>query len=295
MSAAIEAVGLSRRYGRHAALDGLDLSLPQGRIVGLVGPNGAGKSTFLQIAVALQRPTEGTIRVLGLRPTRDAKALLPRIGYVAQETNLFRRLDVEDLLKLGAKLNPRWEDGEARRRLRQLGIGTTVSVSALSGGMRRQVALALALAKQPELLILDEPVAALDPLARHEFMQLLMGAAAESGLSVVFSSHLVSELHESCDYLVVLAGGRVQLEGDVDEIVAGHGRIVGPSDALENARAVHQVIAETRAGRQAMMLVRNSARPFDTRWTSETVPLEEIVLAYLRSAATTTLEDRRAA
>lgn len=292
---AVEARGLSRRYGKRWALKDLSLALPLGHVVGLVGPNGAGKSTLLQLAVGLQRPTQGTISVLGLTPSREAARLLPRIGYVAQETNLFRRFKVEDLLSLGARLNDRWDGEEARRRLRQLGIGVELSVNELSGGMRAQVALALALAKQPELLLLDEPVAALDPLARHEFMQQLMEASAEKELSVVFSSHLVGELHESCDYLIVLADGSAQLEGDVDEIVAGHQRLVGPVEAVANARAIQPVLAETIGGRQATLLVRSVEPQFDPRWTREPVDLEEIVLAYLRKAASTKLEQKRAA
>lgn len=292
---AIETTGLGRRYGKRWALRDLSLALPLGHVVGLVGPNGAGKSTFLQLAVGLQRPTQGEISVLGLLPCREPARLLPRIGYVAQETNLFRRFKVGDLLRLGAKLNARWDDEEARRRLNQFGIGIELSVSALSGGMRAQVALALALAKQPELLLLDEPVAALDPLARHEFMQQLMEASAEKGLSVIFSSHLVGELHESCDYLIVLANGAAVLEGDVDEIVAGHQRLVGPVEAIDNARAIQPVLAETIGGRQATLLVRNGKPQFDARWASEPVDLEEIVLAYLRNAASRGLEEQRAA
>lgn len=292
---AIEAVGLDRRYGRRLAIDDLHLSLPGGHIVGLVGPNGAGKSTLLQLAVGLQRPSSGTITVLGCQPTTDAGSLLPRIGYVPQDPNLFRRFKIDDLLQLGARLNRRWDDGGARRTLRRLGIETNLSINALSGGMRAQVSLALALAKQPELLLLDEPVAALDPLARHEFMQLLMEASADIGLSVVFSSHLVAELHDSCDYLVVLAGGRAELEGDVDQIVANHRRLVGPSSAVDNARGVHSIVSESRGSRQATLLVRSSDAPFDPRWTSEPVVLEEIVLAYLRRSAATTPGQRRAA
>jgi ABC-2 type transport system ATP-binding protein len=292
---AIETTGLGRRYGKRWALRELSLALPLGHVVGLVGPNGAGKSTFLQLSVGLQRPTQGEISVLGLAPSREAARLLPRIGYVAQETNLFRRFKVGDLLRLGAKLNARWDDEEARRRLSHLGIGVELSVSALSGGMRAQVALALALAKQPELLLLDEPVAALDPLARHEFMQQLMEASAEKGLSVIFSSHVVGELHESCDYLIVLANGAAVLEGDVDEIVAGHQRLVGPVEAVDNARAIQPVLAETIGGRQATLLVRSGKPQFDPRWAREPVDLEEIVLAYLRNAASRGLEEQRAA
>jgi ABC-2 type transport system ATP-binding protein len=281
MSAVVEATNLTKRYGRHGALRDLTLAVPGGRVVALVGPNGAGKTTFLQLAIGLQEPSAGRVSVFGLSPRRDAGHLLPRVGYVAQEPPLFRRFSVRELLVMGAHLNPRWDNGLAVTRLQQLGIGLDRSVSALSGGMRAQVALVLALAKRPELLLLDEPIAALDPLARHEFMQLLMEAAAVAGTTVVLSSHIIGDLRATCDHLVLLTGGQTRLVGGMDEIVAGHQRLVGPAQLLDSLAATHEVVQVRRTDRHAEMLVRTRGPLFDHRWQSYSVDLEQIVVAYL--------------
>src|SRR5437868_6468893 len=228
----LEARKLGMRYGRRWALQDLTLDVPCGRIVALVGPNGAGKTTFLQLAMGFADPSAGTVVAFGLSPRRDVAAFLPKVGYAAQEPPLFRRFSVRELLKMGACLNRRWDAPLAESRLRHLGIGLDLSVASLSSGMRAQVALVLALAKVPDLLLLDEPMASLDPLARHEFMRLLMAASAEQGLTVVLSSHIIGDLRATCDYLVVLTRGRTQLAGDMDEIVGTHQRLVGPVDSV---------------------------------------------------------------
>ena len=282
MSSLLECTQLGKRFGRRWALHDLSMSVPEGRIVALVGPNGAGKTTLLQLAVGLTRPTAGELRVLGMSPHRDTASFLSRVGHVAQHPALFRRFSVRDLLHMGANLNPRWDQDLATGRLRQLEIGLDLSVGALSGGMRAQVALVLALAKRPQLLLLDEPVASLDPLARHEFLRLLMDAAAADGLSVVLSSHVIGDLSATCDHLVVLARGETQLTGAMDETVAAHRRLVGPAALLPSIAARHDVIAVDCDGRQASLVARLRGPLFDSRWEAHPIDLEEVVRAYLR-------------
>jgi ABC-2 type transport system ATP-binding protein len=214
----LEAEGLGKRYRRRWALSDCTLTIPAGRVVGLVGPNGAGKSTLLQLAVGLLAPTSGAIRVLGRRPADDA-GHLGRVGFVAQDTPTYRSLTIEDHLRMGSWTNPRWDAALAHRRMDELAIDRSQRVGTLSGGQRAQVALTLAIAKRPDLLVLDEPVASLDPLARNEFLAALVDVVADQGISVVLSSHLVSDLEHVCDHLVVLVASRVQVAGDIDELV----------------------------------------------------------------------------
>jgi ABC-2 type transport system ATP-binding protein len=215
----LQASGLGKRYGRRWALFDCDLAVPAGRVVGLVGPNGAGKSTLLQLAAGLRRPTSGTLEVLGERPAASA-AQLGRVGFVAQDTPVYAALSVGDHLDLGAWLNPRWDRDLAQRRIGQLGLGRRWRAGKLSGGQRAQLALTLAIAKRPELLILDEPVASLDPLARREFLDAIADVVAQHGMSVVLSSHLVADLERICDYLIVLVASRVRAAGAVRELLA---------------------------------------------------------------------------
>lgn len=235
----IAARGLGRRYRRRWALSDCNLEIPSGKVVGLVGPNGAGKSTLLNLAVGLTRPSAGTIEVLGGRPGRDPEQLA-RVGFVAQDTPTYAGLTVTDHLRLGSWLNPRWDAGVAERQLARLDLDPRHRTGQLSGGQRAQLALALAIAKRPELLILDEPVAALDPLARREFLQGLAEIVSEHGVSVVLSSHVVGDLEQVCDHLVVLVASRVRVAGDIAELVADRG---GSLDdlvlgAMAEARAV---------------------------------------------------------
>ena len=219
MNAVIEASGLGKEYRRTWALRDCTLAIPEGHVVGLVGPNGAGKTTLLRLAAGMLTPTRGTITVLGERPAAGP-AQLARVGFVAQDTAVYARLTVADHLRLGAWLNPGWDDDLARQRIGQLALDPKQRAGSLSGGQRAQLALTLAMAKRPELLILDEPVASLDPLARREFLQGLMEAVAEQRLSVVLSSHLVADLERVCDYLVVLVASQVRVAGEVSDLLA---------------------------------------------------------------------------
>lgn len=283
MTAVLNAEGLGKRYGRRWALSDCALEIPPGHVVGLVGPNGAGKTTLLHLAVGLLAPTTGAITVLGGHPG-DGPAQLARVGFVAQETPTYANLSVADHLRLGAHLNPGWDPQVAAERIEQTGLDLSQKAGQLSGGQRAQLALTLAIAKRPELLLLDEPVAGLDPLARREFLRALMAAVADQGVSVVLSSHLVADLERVCDYLIVLAAGHVQLASDVEALLACHHRLVGPRRDPAGLPGDQWVIEASHTERQTTLLVRTDAPILDPTWTVEAVDLEDIVLAYMSQA-----------
>jgi ABC-2 type transport system ATP-binding protein len=281
MTALLEADGLSKHYGRHRALSDCDVTIPAGRVAGLVGPNGAGKTTLLQLAVGLREPTAGSIRVLGRRPAEDADQLA-RVGFVAQETPTYPSLTVAQHLAMGKALNPGWDPSLARSRIEDLGLDPRQKAGSLSGGQRAQLALTLAVAKRPELLILDEPVASLDPLARREFLQSLMETVADHHTGVVVSSHLISDLERVCDYLIVVVDSRVVLAGDVAEMVACHHLLTGPRRQATRLPADQAVIEESHTDRQTTVLVRSRGPILDPTWTAKPLSLEDLVLAYMR-------------
>ena len=281
MTTVIQTSGLGTRYGRTWALRDCTLAIPEGRVVGLVGPNGAGKTTLLSMAVGLLAPTAGSVRVLG-EPPAAGSALLARVGFVAQDTPTYARMSVANHLRFGAWLNRTWDEGLARRRIEQLGLDPRRRAGSLSGGERAQLALTLALAKRPELLILDEPVASLDPLARRDFLRGLMEAVAEHGLSVVLSSHLVSDLERVCDYLVVLVASRVKVAGEVSTLMASHCRLSGARRDPGTLPADQQVIEESHTDKQSTFLVRTDGQVLDPAWTVTPVSLEDLVLAYMK-------------
>jgi ABC-2 type transport system ATP-binding protein len=277
----VETDALGKRYGSLWALRDCTLSISPGSVVALVGPNGAGKTTLLHMLIGLSKPSAGDVRVLGWSPREQPGLVLPRVGFVAQEHPLYRGFRLTEMLTLGRKLNPRWDDDVARKRLTRLGIPLGQKVGSLSGGQQAQLALTLALAKRPELLVLDEPVAALDPLARREFLQGLMEAVAEEGLTVVLSSHIVAELERVCDHLAILAAGGVQLAGSIDEILGSHRLLTGHRRNPAAVARDHSVIRESHTERQTTLLVRTNGHVADSSWRIDEVGLEEIVLAYL--------------
>jgi ABC-2 type transport system ATP-binding protein len=283
MTAVLETIGLGRQYGKRWALHDCTLAIPEGKVVGLVGPNGAGKTTLLQLAVGLLTPTTGTIEVLGGRPG-DGPDQLGRVGFVAQDTPTYSRLSVSQHLRMGSLLNPHWDDELATHRIEALDIDPRQRAGSLSGGQRAQLALTLAIAKRPEVLLLDEPVASLDPLARREFLQVLMEVVAEHGVSVVLSSHLVADLERVCDYLIVLVASHVQVAGEVAELLATHHRISGPRRDSRSLPADHHVIEESHTDKQTTLLVRTDQPILDPAWTTRAVTLEDIVLAYMGQA-----------
>ncbi|TMK26326.1 MAG: ABC transporter ATP-binding protein, partial [Actinobacteria bacterium] len=256
--------------------------LAGGKVTGLVGPNGAGKTTLLQIAVGLHRPTAGRIRVLGLDPWRDSVALLSRIGFVAQDRPLHPGFTVAETLEIGRRLNPRWDHAYALARVKHFGLPLDRPVRSLSTGQRAQVALTLALGKRPEVLLLDEPVANLDPVARLELLEELMGVVAEDGPSVILSSNVLADVERVCEHVVILVDGRVRISGDADELVRSHVLVSGPRHA-EYERAEGEVIEVRQAERQTTRLLRGHATPSDDGTEVRPATLEEIVVGYLRS------------
>jgi ABC-2 type transport system ATP-binding protein len=283
VSAVIETSGLGKAYRRTWALRDCTLAIPEGHVVGLVGPNGAGKTTLLSLAVGLLAPTCGTIEVLGEHPA-VGPAQLAQVGFVAQDPPVYARMTVAGHLRLGAWLNPGWDGELARQRIGQLGLDPKQRAGSLSGGQRAQLALTLALAKRPGLLILDEPVASLDPLARREFLRGLMEAVAERGLSVVLSSHLVGDLERVCDYLIVLVASRVRVAGEVSALLASHRRLSGPRRDPATLPAGQEVIEESHTDKQSVLLVRTGEPVHDPAWTVTPVSLEDLVLAYMSQA-----------
>ena len=283
VSAVIETSGLGKAYRRTWALRDCTLAIPEGHVVGLVGPNGAGKTTLLSLAVGLLAPTCGTIEVLGEHPA-VGPAQLAQVGFVAQDPPVYARMTVADHLRLGAWLNPGWDGELARQRTGQLGLDPRQRAGSLSGGQRAQLALILALAKRPGLLILDEPVASLDPLARREFLRGLMEAVAERGLSVVLSSHLVGDLERVSDYLIVLVASRVRVAGEVSALLASHRRLSGPRRDPATLPAGQEVIEESHTDKQTVLLIRTGEPVHDPAWTVTPVSLEDLVLAYMSQA-----------
>ena len=272
MSAILNAQGLGKRYGRRQALADCTLEIPPGHVVGLVGPNGAGKTTLLKIACGMLAQTTGSIEVLGGQPAADP-AQLARVGYVAQDTPTYPHLTVAEHLKLGAKLNPGWDAKLAQARIEQLDLDPKQKAGKLSGGQRAQLALTVAVAKRPELLILDEPVASLDPLARREFLRGLMEAVAEHGVSVVLSSHLVADLERVCDYLVLLVASRVRVAGEVSALLASHYRLSGPRRDPGALPAGLEVVEERHTDKQSTLLVRTDQPIHDPSWTVKPVSM----------------------
>jgi ABC-2 type transport system ATP-binding protein len=284
MSAILQAQTLGKRYGRRQALTECTLEIPPGHVVGLVGPNGAGKTTLLKIACGTLAPTTGRIQVLGEQPAADP-AQLARVGYVAQDTPTYASLTVAEHLKLGAKLNPRWDVKLAQARIEQLNLDPKQKAGKLSGGQRAQLALTVAVAKRPELLILDEPVASLDPLARRSFLRHLMESVAENGTSVILSSHLVSDLERVCDYLIVLVSSRVQLAGETEDLLAQHHRIVCTRREATDLPPGLNVIWAEHTDRQSTFIVRSQTEPPAGDWDAEHLDLEDLVLTYMERAA----------
>ncbi|WP_061291630.1 ABC transporter ATP-binding protein [Herbidospora cretacea] len=269
MTSVLSAHGLGKRYGRRWALRDCTIDIPAGHVVGLVGPNGAGKTTLLKLACGQLVPTEGTIETMA------------KVGFVAQDTPVYAGLTVAEHLTLGARLNSGWDAALARERIAQLDLDPGQKARKLSGGQRAQLALTLGLAKRPELLILDEPVASLDPLARREFLQGLMEATAAAEFSVLLSSHLVADLERTCDYLVVLVDSRVQVAGEVEELLATHHRLTGPRRDESRMPGDQYVVSARHTDRQSTYVVRTSAPILDPAWAVSRLTLEDLVLAYM--------------
>jgi len=262
MTAALQAVGLGKRYRHTWALRDCSLAIPQGQVVALVGPNGAGKTTLLHLAVGLLAPTVGEVRVFGAPPANRPQ-VLAQVGFLAQDKPLYHSFTVAEMLLYGARLNPSWDQTVADRWLERFHLPPDRRVGQLSGGQRTQ-------------------------LVRHDLTRLLMETVAEDGLTVVLSSHVLAELATVCDYLVLLAVGSVQLAGDTEELLAGHKLLVGPRRDPPRA-GPHQVVAASHTDRQTTLLVRVAGAVHDPTWAVHDVGLEQLVLAYMRHPETTAL------
>jgi len=270
MTPILETHDLAKRYRRGVwALTGIDLEIPAGGITALVGPNAAGKSTLIKTWVGFERPTRGSVRVAGVDPWQDRAAALDHIGYVPQSPALYDGLSVEDHLDMAVLLRPAFDRALARERLDQLGIPRKASARSLSGGQQAQVALALALGTRAEVLLLDEPLASLDPLARREFLHVLTDAVRADGATALLSSHIVTDVEQACDQLIVLGVGRVLLQSSVAEALANH-RVAAADEAVGNVIATFA----GPAGERIALERDGDGRP---------ATLEEIVLGYLAS------------
>jgi ABC-2 type transport system ATP-binding protein len=283
----IQTRGLSKRYRRITALHEASVTVPDGRISALIGPNGAGKTTLLRLLAGLARPTGGEVAVLGSCPSQEP-AFLAGIGFLAQEIPLYRRFTADDHIGIGAHLNSRFDAALVRHRLASLGVPLNQRAGTLSGGQRAQLALALTLAKRPRLLLLDEPVAALDPLARRQFLAHLAEAVAEGDLTVVLSSHLIADLERTCDHLILLAASRVQLCGDIDTLLAEHQVLVGPRKDTTAIERDHTLVQAVRTARQTTLLIRRNGPVIDPAFEASDVGLEELVLGYMGQHAAPT-------
>ncbi|WP_327281807.1 ABC transporter ATP-binding protein [Streptomyces sp. NBC_01205] len=291
---ALRATGLGQRFRENRALHDCEFELPAGRISALVGPNGAGKSTLFHLMAGLLRPTSGEIRVFGAVP--GSRAARTRTAFVSQDKPLYPQFTVADVLTVGRRLNPRrWDQAKAERIVDDGRISLKTRIGTLSGGKRTRVALALALGKQADLLLLDEPLADLDPLVRHEMTGLLMAEAADRGITVVISSHVLPDLENVCDHVLLLQGGRIRLAGDTQDLREAYTRLTGRADpetpdGLPRGADRDAVVHATTRGRHLTALIRNapgSSRPSgaDERWITSTPSLEELLLAHLRSGA----------
>jgi ABC-2 type transport system ATP-binding protein len=280
----VETSGLGKRYGSTWALRGCTLAVPGGRVAALVGPNGAGKTTLLNLAVGLTAPAAGTVTVLGGRPA-GSPAALDGIAFVAQNTPVYKNLTAAEMLHLTRNLNRHFDQGYAQARLGELGIPLKQKAGKLSGGQQAQLALTLALARRPRLLVLDEPMAMLDPLARHDFMATVMTAVADGGVSVLLSSHVLAELERVANYLILMSRGSVQVAGDVDDLLACHRVLTGPTAEADRYATRLCVVHARTGGAQSHLLIRmnGTTDPVPPGWEAHPVSLEELTLAYLRA------------
>ena len=284
MDAVVETTALTKRYGSVMALADCDLALPRGKVTGLVGPNGAGKTTLIHLAIGLLRPTAGIVRVFGHDSTREILRILPRVGFVAQDRPLYRDLTILESLELGRRLNERWDADYALARVRRFGLPLSRKVKTLSTGQRAHVATSLALGKRPELILLDEPVANLDPVARLALLEELMGVVAEDGLTVVFSANALADVERVCEHIVILVNGRPRLAGDTEELIQSHVVAIGPRTQGVSAMD-GELIEAHHADRQTIRLLRGQGPSrVDDGTIVRPATLEEIVLGYMRPA-----------
>jgi ABC-2 type transport system ATP-binding protein len=275
------AEGLGKRYPRGWALENCSVRVPAHRVVALVGPNGAGKTTLMSLATGMLRPSTGRVRVFGKEP--DGRGTPAGMAFLGQQKPLYAGLSVADTLRLGQRMNPTWDQRYAQRLIADAGVPPDAKVGTLSGGQRTRVAVAVALGKRPRLILLDEPLADLDPLARQDTVRTLMSEAARDGITVVLSSHVVAELQGVCDYLVLLGSGRVQLVGGLDELLAEHLVLTGPADHPVPVQGV--IDRQDLGSGYVRLLARTRMAYLPAGWTVDPTTVEDLVLAYMRTGA----------
>jgi ABC-2 type transport system ATP-binding protein len=279
---ALQATNLGRRFRRKWALKDCTLTIPRGRVSALVGPNGAGKSTLLRIAAGLIPPSTGSLRILGSDVMSRSADIVSRVGYLDQDRPSYASFKVSEILHFGRSSNPKWNSDVAIGNLARLNIPLGARVSTLSGGQQAQVALTVCMAKMPELLLLDEPAAALDPVAREDLLRLLMNEVAVRGSSVILSTHSLADVSSVCDYVVVLSNSRVVLANDIDFVLESH-RILSSDRRLSSPLPYGAIVLEERhSARETSVLARIELPIMDSRWLIESPTLDEIVMAYLR-------------
>ena len=278
----VETTGLGKRYRRNWALRDCCLAMPEGRVAALVGPNGSGKTTLLNLTVGLIAPTTGRVTVLGAEPA-GSSAARDDIAFVAQDAPLYGNVPVRDMLRMTCYLNRRWDQRRAEQRLADLGIPLRRKAGKLSGGQQAQLALTLALARRPRLLVLDEPLSSLDPVSRHAFMSSVMSAVTGDGVSVILSSHILAELERVTNYLIILSGGQIQVAGDTEDLLGTHRLLTGPVSG--QPLPPHWMVVEpggTSAQRQLLVRLTEPGQPVPDGFEARPVTLEELALAYLR-------------
>ncbi|MET0865993.1 MAG: ABC transporter ATP-binding protein [Nakamurella sp.] len=281
-SPALEAIDLGKRYRRGWALQGCSFSLPAGSVVALVGPNGAGKSTLMALAAGILAPTTGSIAVLGEAAHRRGPH--PKLAFLSQDQPLYRRFTVEEMLHFGRSMNGYWDDLYARRLIQDCGIPFNARISTLSGGQHTRVALALALGRRPAALLLDEPLASLDPLARLEVMQTLLAEVVDTGITLLLSSHVIADVEDSCDHLLLLADGHLRLAGPIAELLSAHQLLTGPAGGRTAGPATEEIIDTRSTARQMTCLIRSTEFQAQSDWSTVEPTLQELVLGYLRAA-----------
>ncbi len=276
--AALVAHGVGKRYrrGRPWALRDVDFAVPRGSITALVGPNGAGKSTLIKGCIGFERPTAGRLVVDGVDPWRDRGGAVRRVGYVPQAASLYRELTVDDHLAMALAYRPRFDRPHAEARLRDLDIPLTARADELSGGQQAQVGLALALGARAPVLLLDEPLASLDPLARREFLHVLVASVRAEGSTALLSSHVITDIEQACDRLLVLGGGRKLLDLSIAEACATH-RVVADDGALGEEGVVGRFPGPEG---ESLALVVGGSGP------GRLATLEEVVLGHLAAGRT---------
>lgn len=277
----MEVRDLGKRYRRGWALQGCSFSLPAASVVALVGQNGAGKSTLMSLATGILRPTTGSVSVLG-EPV-GFRGPHRKLAFVSQDHPLYRRFTVEEMLHFGAAMNDSWDGGYARRLIDGCDVPLTARVGTLSGGQRTRVALTLALSRRPAVVLLDEPLASLDPLARTEVMQTLMAEVVDTGITVVLSSHVIADIEDACDHLLLLADRRLRLDGRIADLLAAHSLLTGPTAGDQHLPPAESVVEIRRAAKQITMLVRDSGVLPPSGWTKNVPNLSELILAHLRA------------